>query len=659
MTKIEEIQNYLLDLDDIIDLKIEQILNKLFDPFELLIKNLSEIPKKIQNKIENEILSFITNQLKYVNERLNSFINSIIKRVGNENINIGNIDNKFYKNATGILDKVISKPMDLVNKLQSFCQEMDNYEKRSQEDETINILNDIIIDKLIDILMNAISSTEIGKIIADSSKKILKEMEETKKRTERKSQGVRSRFQETRHSGGGTGMDSNTAGSAPETGKASRIVDMSWAAAYLDDDWEHKYSREGGYDTKSAALAREDPLQTAGEQERSVDLMSQTQEFKAVEETQSLDPTLKIRDAVTDRTLVSVEDAHAVHEAAAQMLPEEEEDDQVKIRDAVTGKTIHSLQETEAVRSTVFSMGLDEDLDDLAQIRDARSRQMNSAAGAPKGKSFMQTMALKLPFGRKKTDKEVPDSSLQLDTELDRLIWNNEEPDVNRFIWDQEDPDMDQFIRVDSEPDAGQFIRSGKSPDASQFIDSDEESDADQLLRSDRSSEMDSFPEDEEDPDLDWDVRTDRYGSGARSDTEKRSRKSRRDSGRNPRQQNRYDRDDYYEEYIPVKSPLRFIPLVLVIAVCVFGFIATRTICYDVPINSSDYSKLSYTVTAGLTDAQLAQDLEAMGLIDNPLVFRLRCIFYDADYKEGTYELSPCFSTEKMINILSGYQYGE
>ena len=71
--------------------------------------------------------------------------------------------------------------MDLVNKFQSFCQEMDNYEKISQEDETINILNDIIIDKLIDILMKAIVSSEIGNIIANSSKKILKEMEATKK----------------------------------------------------------------------------------------------------------------------------------------------------------------------------------------------------------------------------------------------------------------------------------------------------------------------------------------------------------------------------------------------------------------------------------------------------------------------------------------------
>ena len=182
ITKIEDIQNYLLDLDDKIDLRIDQTLNKLFDPFELLIKKISEIPEKIQDKIEIEISRFISSQLNMVNKELISFINSKIKNVGNENINIeSDNNNKFYENPNGILDKVISKPMDLVNKFQSFYQEMDNYEKRSNEDETINILNDIIIDKLIDILMKAIASSEIGKIIADSSKKILKEMEATKK----------------------------------------------------------------------------------------------------------------------------------------------------------------------------------------------------------------------------------------------------------------------------------------------------------------------------------------------------------------------------------------------------------------------------------------------------------------------------------------------
>ena len=53
-------------------------------------------------------------------------------------------------------------------------------------------------------------------------------MEETRKRTDRRSQSLR-----------GT----------------SRVVDMSWAAKYLDDDWENKYSVEGAIDTQVAMPA--------------------------------------------------------------------------------------------------------------------------------------------------------------------------------------------------------------------------------------------------------------------------------------------------------------------------------------------------------------------------------------------------------------------
>ena len=477
-------------------------------------------------------------------------------------------------------------------------------------------------------------------------------MEETKKRTERKSQGVRSRLRGIQQNHSGEEQDSQPA----EAGKPSRVVDMSWAAAYLDDEWENKYSREGGYDTKSAALAREDTMEGPTEHEIAVDLLSQTQEFKAVEETQSFSSGLKIRDAVTDQTIVSMEDAEAVRDAAARVHSEEmenmvklrdavtgqtivsvdearkvrsaaadsesdeEPDDLLKIRDAVTDRTIHSFDETQTVRSAVSVMGLDEDLDDLEHIRDARRKTPRQPvqyspvqaqpqketpepklAGASENfaevreeKSLPQTVALKFPLSKKKSGKKEQDRSLQEDLELEQFIQNDEEPDI------------DQFIEDDLEPE-----------------------------------------EQIED-----------YISRVPSASRKKKRPSQNYDDRDYRQPDRYERD-YYEDYVPVKSPLRFIPLVLVIAVCVFGFIAARTICYDIPVNSSDYSKKSYTVTAGLTDAELAQDLENMGLIDNPLVFRLRCIFYDADYKEGTYDLSPCFSTEKIINILSGYQYGE
>ena len=48
-------------------------------------------------------------------------------------------------------------------------------------DETINLLNDAIIDSLIDILTQALQNVEIGNFIKNCSNKVLKAMESTKK----------------------------------------------------------------------------------------------------------------------------------------------------------------------------------------------------------------------------------------------------------------------------------------------------------------------------------------------------------------------------------------------------------------------------------------------------------------------------------------------
>ena len=192
ITKIEDIQNYILDLDDYIDSKIHEALNKLFDPLESIIKKLSEIPNKIKEKIESYIIDFITKELNNINKELNNFIKGLIDKtsgkLGNfisENSKIcGKLlkgGEKFYKNASGILKGVISKPAELMDKFQSLCDGMNSYEQRSQEDQVINILNDTIINKLIDILMKALSNSKIGQIISSASQKLLKELQSTKK----------------------------------------------------------------------------------------------------------------------------------------------------------------------------------------------------------------------------------------------------------------------------------------------------------------------------------------------------------------------------------------------------------------------------------------------------------------------------------------------
>ena len=50
--------------------------------------------------------------------------------------------------------------------------------------------------------------------------------------------------------------------------------------------------------------------------------------------------------------------------------------------------------------------------------------------------------------------------------------------------------------------------------------------------------------------------------------------------------------------------------------------------------------------------------LEA-GVINDARLYKLRTYIYDANYIPGTYTVSPSFSTEKIINILSGYDYSD
>ena len=41
------------------------------------------------------------------------------------------------------------------------------------------------------------------------------------------------------------------------------------------------------------------------------------------------------------------------------------------------------------------------------------------------------------------------------------------------------------------------------------------------------------------------------------------------------------------------------------------------------------------------------------------MIYKYRTIIYDANYVPGTYKVSPSYTTEKIINILSGYDYSD
>ena len=451
-------------------------------------------------------------------------------------------------------------------------------------------------------------------------------MEETRKRTDRKSQGTK---------------------------KASRVVDMSWAAKYLDDDWENKYSAEGAVDTQVAMPPGEKKdREEDADKDYIVNDLSDTQLFRAAfreplpedpddpeEPEKQADPEepeeddIRIRDAVTEETITSLEEMQAVRDAAglAQQESDRPEEDIVRIRDAVTDKTVVSVSEAKAVRTTLFHMGMDEDLDELSGIRDARNSILRQEPAGQEVKIAVKEPETAAPAKKAEEPVLFPGKTIVASKTADSVR------KAASRIEEEILPVQNSAQEIDVNPE--EFIR-----DAEESRPVRKERSEPRRHRNTPAQNRASERRTRERPDAyDPDLRPDR-GRNRRSEREPEY------------EQDRGSR--YYYGYMPSKSPLRFIPLVLVIALCVFGFIAAREICHDVPINPSDYSKMKYTVTEGLTDEQLAQDLAGMGIIDNQLIFRIRCRFYDADYVEGTYELSPCYSTEKIINILSGYTYG-
>ena len=435
-------------------------------------------------------------------------------------------------------------------------------------------------------------------------------MAETNKRTERKSQSLRSR-----HNHNSENDNTQVQEQQDHSNQSSRVKDMSWAAKYLDDDWEGNFSKNGGYDTKATVHAQISTLRSG-----TVDLMSQTQEFTPVGDEED-DDELKIRDAVTDKTIVSLEEVHEVRDAVSMFTMKQddtsgkagdtedkkdtedtdEDSDELKIRDAVTDKTIvrvseaSEVRDSEQIRDAAMSAVLEEDLEDLDNIRDARSVKTPQTPLASTGSflSVRDAYTGKVVFSQKEAQPELISSTGLLN---EMISPENNEPPAEKKKKKQKPVKENRNSRP-QEPHR-------------------------EKIRENRPREIQPRRDYRERPDY-------------------------------------YRREPYSGYYAPVKSPLRFIPLVLVIALCVLGFITARIVCYDIPVNASDYSKITYTVTEDLTDSTLSNDLLGLGLIDNPLVFKLRCKFYDADYVPGTYELSPCYSTEKIINILSGYKYGD
>lgn len=106
------------------------------------------------------------------------------------------------------------------------------------------------------------------------------------------------------------------------------------------------------------------------------------------------------------------------------------------------------------------------------------------------------------------------------------------------------------------------------------------------------------------------------------------------------------------------KLIIRLAVVVFVILICVAGFLFTYRVFYDEPLDEEDTKKVEITIPeGGISDEEVAKMLSDAGVIKDTGLYKLRTFIYDAAYVPGTYEVSPSYTTEKIINILSGYDY--
>ena len=145
-----------------------------------------------------------------------------------------------------------------------------------------------------------------------------------------------------------------------------------------------------------------------------------------------------------------------------------------------------------------------------------------------------------------------------------------------------------------------------------------------------------------------------RYRSDSVSDAKARQSSS-RDTGKTRKANQEAQKKQRRKKLI-----IRLAVTLLVVIICVLCFLFTFRVFYDTPLDENNTEKVEITIPdAEITDEEVAELLQKAGCISDTKLYKLRTYIYDANYVPGTYKVSPSFSTEKIINILSGYDYSD
>lgn len=120
----------------------------------------------------------------------------------------------------------------------------------------------------------------------------------------------------------------------------------------------------------------------------------------------------------------------------------------------------------------------------------------------------------------------------------------------------------------------------------------------------------------------------------------------------------------YKKKTTPLQKVLKAVIWVavwlIVFLIAAVAFRITYNVFYDIAVDPDSTTTIEYTVTADATDESVYADLEALGVMNcSEFIYKLRAKVFDADYIEGTYYVSDGYNIEKIINILSGYNYSD
>lgn len=107
-----------------------------------------------------------------------------------------------------------------------------------------------------------------------------------------------------------------------------------------------------------------------------------------------------------------------------------------------------------------------------------------------------------------------------------------------------------------------------------------------------------------------------------------------------------------------IKAAIWLLIWIIVFLVAFIFYKITYNVFYDVAVDPDSTTTIEYTVEAGATDESIYEDLSELGVMNcSEFIYKLRAKVFDAEYIEGTYTISKSYNTEKIINILAGYNY--